>query len=214
MEEGQNQEPEVQETPQEVSSPPSGVSFPTVGEQKKSGGAKTLLIIGVLILVGILGFVIYKSASTKSEEVVSEPTPFDNLIAPSPNTVATPLATSTPAAVTVDKTKIKIQVQNGTGITGEASYLQTQLKGLGYTNVSVGNSTQNLTATQVSFASTLSSDVVTELTNKLNSIYQGVTPTTAASSTYDVVVVTGLRKGATPKPTASATTSPTPTATP
>lgn len=214
MEEDQNQETQTQEAPQEAPAPTSsGVSFPTVGEPRKTGGAKTLLIIGVLILVGILGFVIYKSASNKGQENLGEPTPFENLNTSSPNQTSTPVASATP--VTADKTKIKIQVQNGTGITGEAAYLQTLLKGLGYKNVAVGNSAQqNLTVTQVSFASTLSSDVVTEITAKLNSVYQSVTTTTSASTAFDVVITTGLRKGATPKPSAIPTASPTPTSAP
>lgn len=215
MEEGQNTSSQTQETLQENAQvAPSGVSFPTVGAPKKSGGAKTLLIVGVLILVGILGFVIYKSASNKSAETLTEPTPFENLTTPSQDqTVSTPAASSVP--VTADKSKIKIQVQNGTGITGEAAYLQTQLKGLGYTNIAVGNSTQpSLTATQVTFSSSLSTAVITEITNKLNAIYQSVTTVNSASTTYDVVIVTGLRKGATPKPSATPTPSPTPTPTP
>ncbi len=211
MEESQNTESQKQEAPQESTpATQSGVSFPTVGGPKKSGGAKTLLIVGVLILVGILGFVIYKSASNKNQETLNEPTPFENLNAPTQNsTVSTPAPSTAP--VTVDKTKVKIQVQNGTGINGEAAYLQTQLKDLGYTNIAVGNSTQqNLTATQVSFAGTLSGSVVTEITAKLNSLYQSVTTTTSASTTYDIVITTGLRKGATAKPSAT----PTPTLTP
>ena len=215
MEEGQNQETQTQETRQETAPPPSsGGSFPTVGEQKKSGGAKTLLIIGVLILVGILGFVIFKSASNKNDETLIEPTPFENLTtSPQDETTASPEASASPAAV--NKAGVKVQVQNGTGITGEAAYLQTQLKGLGYTNISVGNSSQqDLTATQVSFAGTLSSEVITEITTKLKALYQSVTTTTSTSTAYDVVVITGLKKGATPKPSASPVASPTPTATP
>ncbi|KKT33012.1 MAG: transcriptional regulator [Candidatus Woesebacteria bacterium GW2011_GWB1_44_11] len=219
MEEGQNQETQTQAVTQETSTrPSSGVSFPTVGEPKKSGGAKTLLIIGVLILIGILGFVIYKNASDNNEEGLGEPTPFENLNAPSQNeTVSSPTPTAAPS--TVDKTKVKIQIQNGTGITGEAAYLQTQLKDLGYTNIVLGNSTQqDLTATQVGFAGSLSSEVVREITAELNTIYQSVTTITPTSTTYDVVIITGLRKGATPKPSTSprpsATPTPTPTATP
>jgi hypothetical protein len=209
MEEGLNQETQTQETPREAGPAPApNVSFPTVGEPKKSGGAKTLLIIGVLILVGILGFVIYKSATGKNQNGSNEPTPFENLTTPSQDQTV-PVVTPTPTA-TVNRTGVKIQIQNGTGITGEAAYLQTQLKGLGYTTISVGNSAQqNLTATQVSFASTLSSDVITEITAKLNSIYQSVTTATSASTTYDVVIVTGLRKGATAIPAATPTATPT-----
>lgn len=213
MEETQNQEQQMPAAPQMPETQSSGVSFPTIGQPKKSGGAKTLLMIGILILVGILGFVIFKSASKKSETALTEPTPFENLTQPIEGeiTSATPTATPKPA----DKSGIKIQIQNGTGITGEAAYLQTQLKGLGYTNISVGNaSAQNLTTTEVTFSGKLSSDIVNELTTKLNSIYQKVTTTTSSTSTFDAVIVTGLRKGATPKASATSSATPTPTPTP
>jgi hypothetical protein len=212
MEESQNQS---QEVPQEnFQSQGNGVSFPTVGGEKKSGGAKTLLIVGILILVGVLGYVIYRSASGKSEETtLTEPTPYVNMAAPvetsTPSTVPTSSPSATTKPVTANKTNIKIQVQNGTGITGEAAFLQNILKGLGYTNVTVGNSaTQDATDTEVSFASTLSSDVVSEITTKLNSTYQTVVKAASTSTTYDVVIVTGLQKGATPKPTATPTANP------
>jgi hypothetical protein len=224
MEEDQNQERvETQETtqPSYRETQPSGVSFPTVESPKKSGGAKTLLIIGILILVGILGFVIYKSAN-KESDVVTEPTPLDNLTSPSQETL--PSASATPAATpkVADKAKVAIEVQNGTGITGEAAYLSTQLKNLGYTDVKAGNApSDGATTTQVTFAKTLDASVVSEITQKLNSLYQNVSTTTSASATKDVVIVTGLRKGATAKPSATPTStpsaskspSPTPTAT-
>lgn len=215
MEETQNNQNPVSETPYQQ---PSGVSFPTVGDKPKSGGAKTLLIVGILILVAILGFVIYKSATKSSGTASTEPTPFDNLSAgDSGVNVATPAPTPSGTPVAIDKTKIQIQVQNGTGITGEAAYLQTQLKNIGYTNVKVGNaSSTDSSSTQVTFSSKLDPSVVTELTQKLNSLYQNVTTTNSGSTTFDVVIVTGLRKGSTPKPspTASASPSATPTATP
>jgi predicted negative regulator of RcsB-dependent stress response len=191
----------------------SRVSFPTIGEPKKGNGGKTLLIIGILVLVGILGFVIYKSASQRSETVSEEPTPFENLTSPSGE--ENPVATPTPKPV--DRSKVKIQIQNGTGITGEAAYLQTQLKGLGYTDVTVSNAAQqNATTTYVTFSNALSSDVVSEITKKLESLYQNVSTTNSATSSVSVLVVTGLRKGATPKPSATpvVTSTPTPTPTP
>lgn len=200
---------ETQEN-QEVRETTNGVSFPTVGEPKKSGGAKTLLIIGILILVGILGFVIYKSATKESDNEPEAETTFDNLTTPSTDTTVqtfTPSPTSTPQAVKVDKTKVQIQVQNGTGITGDAAYLQTQLSAIGYTNVKVGNSEATVTSTTVTFATSLDSSVVSEITQKLNSLYQTVSTKTSTSSTFDVVIVTGLRKGVTPKPNATGTPS-------
>lgn len=210
MEEAQNNQ--NQQSPEQSFQPsPSSVSFPTVGQPQKSGGAKTLLIVGILILVAILGFVIYKSATKGANTASVEPTPFDNLTAPAGNqtvAVATPAPVATPNST--DRSKVAIQVQNGTGITGEAAYLQTQLGTMGYTNVKVGNATsQNLTSTQVTFSSTLGSGVVAELTQKLNALYANVTATNSASTTFDVVIVTGLRKGATPKPSASPAATPT-----
>ncbi len=221
MEESQNTENQTQEAPQVSSPVSSGVSFPTINnEPKKSGGAKTLLVVGILVLVGILGFVIYKSAAKNSETPIVDATPYENLT----DTVPTePTASASPSATpkAADKADIKIQVQNGTGITGEAAYLETQLKGLGYTDITVGNSAkQDLTATQVSFGSSVDSTIVSEITTKLKALYQSVTTTTSASTTYDIVIVTGLRKGATAKPSASPTSSPSsspsasPTATP
>jgi len=207
----------------------NGVSFPTVGQPNKSNGAKTLLIVGILVLVAILGFVIYKSASKKESSVNATPTSFDNLTTPTDQTVQTFTPVPSVAPVTkVDKSKVKIQVQNGTGIAGEAGYLQTQLGKLGYTNIKVGNSSTTGTAASVTFSSSLDSGVVSEITQELNSIYQTVNTQTSPTATFDIVIVTGLKKGATPKPvetatpvdtsspTASPTSSPTasPTATP
>ena len=191
------------------------VSFPTVGAPQKSGGPKTLLIIGILILVGILGFVIYKSANKENDNVSEQPTPFDNLITNDTTQVATPSPTPIATASSANKAAVSIEVQNGTGITGEAAYLQTQLKNLGYSNVKVGNATsQDATATIVTFASSVSADIVAEITQKLNTIYQTVTTKTATTATTNVVIVTGLRKGATVKPSATptATSSATPKA--
>ena len=196
----------------------SGVSFPTINSQetKKSGGAKTFLIIGILVLVGVLGFVIYKSATTESEPM-ADPTPFDNL---TDTTVSTPLATTTPTPAgtpkaSIDKSKITIQVQNGTGTPGDAAYLQTQLKDLGYTDVKAGNATeQNQTTTTVTFSTKLDASIVSEITQKLNALYQTVTTKTSSTQTFDVVVVTGTKKGTSAASTATPRSTATPTGTP
>lgn len=220
MEDGQNQENQgVQEAPIPAS-PQSDVSFPTVGQSRKSGGSKTLLVIGILILVAILGFVIYKSAAN-NDETLLEPTPFDNLTSDttSVSATSTPVATATPKPA--DKSKVVIEIQNGTGITGDGAYLQTQLSSLGYTNIKVGNSSLTVSATEVTFSKILSASIVDELTTKLKALYTTVTVKPAVTSTTDALIVTGLKKGATPKasvaPSATATpkasTSPTPTPT-
>lgn len=212
----QNQENQSPSFPEQ--SPSNGVSFPTVGEEKKSSGAKTILIVGILILVAVLGFVIYKSASNNSGNTMSDESSYEGLTTPpAEQTVEEPTATPVPTAA-IDKSKVQVQVLNGTGITGEAAYLQTQLGNLGYTNIKTGNSESTVSTTTVTFSSKLDSGVVSEITQKLNSIYQTVSTNTSSSATFDAVVVIGLRKGATPKPsvapTAAASASPSASPTP
>lgn len=221
--ENQGQETRDEEQPQEKSSfqqSGSGVSFPSGGQQPKSGGGpKTILIAGILILVGVLGFVVYKSA-TKNSEMAPEATPFENeMTGDQSMTESTPKAEATPAAA--DRKSVSISILNGTGITGEAAYLQTQLEKLGYADIKAGNaSSQDAATTTVVFSKELASTIVSEITQELNSLYQKVNTSTSASATTDVVVTTGLRKGATAKPSATPTAttnptvSPTPTATP
>jgi len=120
--------------------------------------------------------------------------------------------TATPSPVA--KAEVTIQIQNGTGITGEASYLQGILKSLGYSDIKTGNAaTQDATTTSITFKSSLSQAVVDEITTKLKTLYDKVETKTSSSTTYDVVIVTGLRKGATAKPSATATSTSTSTPT-
>lgn len=213
MEETQNNP--VNESHSTFETRDSGVSFPTISQPKKSGGVKTLLIIGVLILVAILGFMIFKSASGAEGDEDPTPTDFDNLTTPSSVTIPTTAATATASpSAKIDKTKVTIQIQNGTGITGEAAYLQNQLTPLGYTNIKVGNSSETVTATSVTFLSTLDAGAVSEITQKLNTLYQTVNAKTATSGSFDVVIITGLRKGATPAAAGTGTPRGTSTGTP
>lgn len=189
-----------------------GVSFPTVTNEppKKSGMVKTLLIAGILILVGILGFVIFKSASSKSDTISIESNNEDTLTTPkvdstnSPSPSPTTGSTSTPKASS--RSSLTIDVQNGTGITGEAAYLQNLLKDLGYTKVSVGNATsQDAVITTITYSKSVTSDISDEITKKLQSVYQEVSTKTSTSQLTDVTIVTGVRKGSTAKPSATPT---------
>lgn len=199
---------------QQVNTPAPSVNeigFPSAQQSSQGGSKKWIFVIlGVLLLaVGGIFFLSKRSSTleaTPSSEVSGES------VESTPSELATPESSSTPTATPVpssDKSKIDVQVQNGTGITGEAAYLQTQLKNLGYTSIKVGNaSSTGVTATTVTFAKTVPGTIVDEITAKLQDIYQSVTTKTVTTSTYDVVVVTGLRKGATSKPVATPTATP------
>lgn len=192
-------------------------------EKKKAG--KWIPIIVLLLLVGAAGGWFFIASQKSKEQPTPSPVPFVE-----PAATEAPEPTATPKAV--DKKSIKIQVLNGTGTPGEAAYLQGVLKSLGYSNITVGNSTQqDVTTTKVVFSTSLSKEVTQEITDKLKETYKSVEiKTSSTDKDFDIEITTGLRKNqtarpastATPKvsgsptgtPKATATSTPTPTATP
>lgn len=201
MEENKTDLENKQNTSENLGQNSRNVSFPSVTSSKKQKGAKTLLIFGSLVLIGVLGFAIFKSA-TKESSVRIEPTPIEGL---NNNNVfePTPSPTPVPTPNSEIRSKISIEVQNGTGIVGEAAYLQTQLSNLGYSDVTTANAAETGTVTEVTFSNSVPESVVYELTQKLKSIYQNVNFKTSESLETDVLVITGLRRGSTPIPSSA-----------
>lgn len=206
--ESQNQEEQVEEVkPQEevVEEKPQNspeVGFPISPKPKEKSSKAGLIILIVVALLGVGIFLLTKRAG--EEEITPTETP---IVTSSP----TPSASAEP----VDREEVSIEVQNGTGIAGEAAYLQGQLRSLGYTDITVGNaSTQDNEETEVTFKSGLSEEVIDELTKKLQEVYQDVNVKTSSTQTKDVVVITGLRKGQTPRPSPTATPTASPTGSP
>jgi len=203
--------PNQLEEQQPVSSPLSSgqMSRPSSKRDKKTVGLILLLIALVLVGGGVFYFL---SLRNKQESRTESPTRTEAPMIIEEESVSTSTPTPTPAEV-VDKKSVSIQVLNGTGIVGEAAYLQDRLNSLGYTSVKVGNAAkQDYESTQVTFSSSLSSSAVSEITKELEKIYQKVETKKSSSTSYDVEIITGLRSGQTPK--ASATPKPTSTAKP
>lgn len=191
MEEDNNQQ-ETAETPAQkpVQSPPQPM--------RKEGGSKKWLILIIVVLLIAAGIYLIVRGITGSSSSQPSPTPSF-----APIETPTPTASSEP----VDKSTVSISVENGTGIANEASYLQGKLANLGYTDVEVGNAdSQDNSTTTVTFSSTLGSSAVDEITKELEDIYEDVNVNTSRSQTdFDVIIITGLRKGQTPKPSPTAT---------
>lgn len=203
--ENQNEEAQVEEKVEQVEEKPQNspeVGFPLSPKPKEKSSKAGLIILIVVALLGIGIFFLTKRAGERE-------------IAPT----ETPAVTSSPAptasAEPVDREEVTIEVQNGTGISGEAAYLQGQLRNLGYTDITVGNaSNQDNETTTVTFKSDLNQGVVDEITAKLKELYQDVDVKTSSTQTKDVVIITGLRKGQTAKPSATATPAASPTSSP
>lgn len=202
-----NQEESVkaQETPSAPAAPEVG--FPLSQPKPKGKSNKWVFIVIGLLILGAGGIYFFTRGQKEEETLPSstisgEPTP-------------TPTPTSTPA----NRKEISIEIQNGTGISGEAAYLQGVLKSLGYSDIKVANaeSTDN-TKTTVTFGKSVSQAIKDEITDKLEEIYKDVEVKTSSTQSVDVLIVTGLRKGATAKPSPTATPkvspSPSPTGSP
>jgi len=194
---------------QEENTPPAApeVGFPLSQPKPKGKSNKWLfVVIGLLILGG--GGIYFFSRGAKEEETLPSPTV---------GGVETSTPESTPTATPANKKDISIEVQNGTGIPGEAAYLQGVLKTLGYSDIKAGNaSSQDATKTTVTFGKSVSQAIKDEITKKLEEVYKDVDVKTSSTQSVDVLIVTGLRKGATAKPSPTATPKPTssPTASP
>lgn len=196
------------------------VGFPShpIAPKKKSGLIKWIIIAVIgLVLIGGAVFFVFSGGGSDEDENPTPTSSVDFIQTPQPTTIPTP----SPAAI--DRKAIAIQVQNGTGIPGEAGALETLLGGLGYDDITTGNSSSTVTVTTMTYNSSVSQTAISEITQLLEKTYQQVeTKMSSTTGNYEISIVVGLRKGATPKPVASATpkattkptTSPSPTATP
>lgn len=193
------------------------VQTPTTSQTPKGkGGNKWIFIFLGLLILGGAGIFFFASQEATPK---ATPTPAFGVVPVdefTPEPVAT--ATSEPA----DKADLTVEVLNGTGVPGEAGYLQGKLKELGFENIEVGNadSTDN-TDTTVTFSKSLSQSVQDEVKKELEGIYKKVVVKTSSTQDSDIVIITGLRGSQTSKPSststpkattsASSTPSPTPT---
>lgn len=179
--------------------PPQAGSFSPQSKAKSSGSKWLLIFIGLLILGGAGIFFFTKSGSTP----IATPTPTFKT-----EPIQTTAGTATPTSAPVKKDEVSIEIQNGTGITGEAKLLQDKLKVLGYSDITVGNasSTDN-TDTTVTFLKTLSQTVQDEIKKELEKTYKTVTVKTSTTQKSDILILTGLRSGSTAitKPATSGT---------
>ena len=213
----QEQEPGVS---QQVS---ESVGFPTQApqNQKKSGINKfVIILILVFLVLGGAGFLLLRN-SGQSIEPSSSPSVAGSSLEesfPSQENTPNPTPKVTPSPEAVNKSQITIKVLNGTGISGEAGALKTQLQSLGFEKIETANaSSQNAISTEVTYSSTLAKSIQDEITTKLKSIYNQVDVKTGSiGAGIDIQIIVGLKKGTTPKPSTSAkpTSSAIPSATP
>jgi hypothetical protein len=181
--------------------PPQATAYTVSQTKQKSGGSKWLIIFIILLILGGAGIYFFTKSSS---EPIATPTPAFNVTPIEDKATSTPVATKSPEPVKKDE--VSIEIQNGTGITGEAKLLSDKLKALGYTDITAGNaSTTDNTATTVTFSKTLSQSVQDEIKKTLEGFYKEVNVKTSSTQKSDIVIITGLRASQTSKPAGSAT---------
>lgn len=198
MEEGQGQ---VNPQPAATTQQDYAQKQPQAAAQGSSGGGggkkKVIIIILIIILLLVLvggGYFILQAPD------IAEPESTPNgvsLSAPTPTPIPSPEEEEE-----VDFSVYSVNILNGTGIGGEAGYLQGELEDLGFEDIDVGNasSTDNET-TVVVFGPDVSESAQKQLTEALGGIYQSVDSEVDEDMTdYDIEITTGLREGQTPTP--------------
>lgn len=208
----------MEETQPRPMPPASDVSFPQPKEPASKGlNVKIIIaVVGVIVIILVGGWLILGSSSGGSQ--TPSPTPGGGLSPfPSPKTT-TPSPEPTPSASPMAKSEIKIEVLNGTGVPGEASFLQKELEKLGFEDIEAGNADeQDAKETVATYSREISPEVADEITARLEELYEKVrTRRATVSGGFDISITTGPRKkgSATASPKATAKASATPTASP
>ncbi|MBI3385090.1 LytR C-terminal domain-containing protein [Candidatus Gottesmanbacteria bacterium] len=164
--------------------------------------ANVIIAVVVVLLLLIGGLIFWKVKGSKKELVTPTPTPTEQVTLPPTSTpTATPSVSITPGKETTPtlspKQKVKIEVLNGTGVTGEASFLKGKLTSAGFATIDTGNaaSTSADAKTEVTYFSTFPVALKIDLTTLLSDLYTSVSATNSAESgKYDAIITTGKRK--------------------
>jgi cell division septation protein DedD len=189
---------------QNTTSEPSSFS---AGNRPKDKSRKTILMALIIAAILLIGGGIFFLVTGGDQEASETPSPAAELVI---NETPAPTEEAEEAG-DVDLT-IDIQIQNGTGITGEATYLKGELEKAGYGNIEASNAdkTDN-TATVATYKSSVSKATRDNINAILEKTYSSVRWVSGSPSNADIQIITGLRKGATSKPSGTPVKSPTAT---
>lgn len=142
-----------------------------------------ILLISVLVMGGVLWWNFGRENKVVEENLANQNTP--QVVA-----TVTP-EQSTASAKVIDYSLYKIQVLNGSGISGEAGRLGAKLSDAGFTNVVVGNSPTEEVVTLVSYKASLPAEVLAKVMETISNYEIGNVLFLTNDSQYDLIVVVG-----------------------
>ncbi|MEK7472707.1 MAG: LytR C-terminal domain-containing protein [Patescibacteria group bacterium] len=179
------------ETPIVESKPEPEVKIETEVVEEEEKSSYLWIIIPTALLVGALvgGLITYFSGISRLSKE-------DQTLAPSATVepAIEPTPTASPSS-SLKREQIKLQVLNGSGISGFAGKAKTYLEGLGYKDVMTGNAkTSDFTNTVISVKDS-KKELLETIKTDLSKNYQVTekTETLPASSKYDFVITLGSK---------------------
>ena len=182
--------------------------LPDSEKQQAKPQIKVLLILLILSLV-LGAIIIFLTASGKlklpffnstnlAQKTKSISNEEDLALLTNERILPTELPTTSSASTdtVIDKTLLKIQILNGTGISGQAAKVKDLLIPLEYKDFILGNSPiPPQTNTEVSFTENVTPDIQREIITELEKIFTKVISSAKSQNTYDVVIITGQNNG-------------------
>jgi hypothetical protein len=151
-------------------------------------------LIGLSLGAGLIGGIFYYKSHVDNVNLSlskSNPTAVPTT---APTTGDQPSASSSASPKSKqDLAKISVQVLNGSGISGEASKVETLLKSTGFTNIKTGNATKyDYQETEISLKKGVDVTLLDTVTESLStySTKESATP----SATYDIQIIVGAKK--------------------
>lgn len=158
-------------------------------ESKAPKGLIIVVVILVLLAVGVVGFVVYKSNAMSKQQIAAVPTP-------TPGETESITPTDTPMATITDKSVVKIQVLNGSGIVGQAGQIATALEKDDFKTPDTGNFDGDKTKnTLVNYTTKVDKSLVDEVVTVLKKSFTSVDATVSSTLTdFDIQVITGTGK--------------------
>ncbi len=161
------------------------------GEEKKSMQKQLILLcLSLLLLIGAIGYFLLWSETIANPWFKKPKSLYHK-----PTAVTVPSITSQPSPTIkpfTDKSAIKIQILNGSGIEGQAGKLSNLLKGAGYNNVTIGNVNNLEQRTTIIYNKLLPKDVLVGITDAMKNDFPDPTSQeTSQSAEYDILITTG-----------------------
>lgn len=160
-------------------------------KNKKGKGKKFVLLLFILFIIGgIAAGAWYLLQTPDLQDQLDE-------IGPSQQTSPQPTQEPSPTEEPVELSELTVEVLNGTGISGEAGYLQERLEDMGFEDIEVGNAEdQDYEETIVYFSDEIPASVRQQLIEELEEIYIDVVLRSEDDMDVDIRVVTGPRRNA------------------